>query len=61
MAFTKDAEKPIATGVMGRRFRFARALLPLFGSELVYCHAGSPTAEGQYGIREMELLLELLG
>ena len=61
LAFTKDAEKPIATGVMGKRFRFARAFLPLFGSELAYCHAGAPTAEGQYGIREMELLLELLG
>ncbi|MDT8357063.1 MAG: type I 3-dehydroquinate dehydratase [Methanomicrobiaceae archaeon] len=60
LAFTKDARKPIATGVRGREFRFARALLPLFGSELVYCHAGKPTAEGQYGIGEIKLLLELL-
>ena len=61
LAFTKDAEKPVATGVMGRRYRFVRALLPLFGSELVYCHAGEPTAEGQYGVGEIKILMELLG
>ncbi|OQC67187.1 MAG: 3-dehydroquinate dehydratase [Euryarchaeota archaeon ADurb.Bin009] len=45
---------------MGAGFRYARAVLPLFGSEFVFCHAGTPTAEGQYHIREMRQLADLL-
>ena len=58
MAFTLDAPKPICTGTMGTGFRYARALSPLFGSDLVYCHVGTPTAPGQYHINTMKHLLE---
>jgi 3-dehydroquinate dehydratase-1 len=52
IAFTHEAKKPICTGVMGSEFRYARAVLPLFGSELVYCHVGKTTAEGQYSVED---------
>ena len=32
IAFTHAVKKPVCTGVMGARFRYARAMLPLFGS-----------------------------
>jgi 3-dehydroquinate dehydratase-1 len=60
LSFTLDAEKPIITTVMGGEFRYARAFLPFFGSETVYCHIGTPTAEGQYDIRELKQVQELL-
>jgi 3-dehydroquinate dehydratase-1 len=60
VSFTFSAPKPICTGIMGSEFRYARAILPLFGSEFVYCHAGRPTADGQYHVREGKLLDELL-
>ena len=59
-AFTRAAKKPICTGVMGERFRYARAILPLFGSELVYCHTGEATAVGQYSVEEFVALKKLL-
>lgn len=59
-AFTRAAKKPICTGVMGERFRYARAILPLFGSELVYCHTGEATAAGQYSVEEFVALRKLL-
>ncbi len=55
-SYTLAAGKPLCTGVSGTQFRYARALLPLFGSELVYTHAGTPTAAGQYHIREFREL-----
>ncbi len=58
LSFTLGAEKPISTGIGGSRFRWGRILLPVFGSQLVYCHAGNPTAEGQYSIQEFRKLLE---
>ena len=60
VTFTHRAQKPICTSIMGAEFRSARAVLPLFGSEFVFCHAGTPTAEGQYHIREMRQLADLL-
>lgn len=48
--------RPVCTGICGSRFRFARLLLPLFGSEIAYCHMGDPTAEGQYHITEFRRL-----
>jgi 3-dehydroquinate dehydratase-1 len=60
IAFTRAAKKPVCTGVMGAAFRYARAILPLFGSELVYCHAGVPAAEGQYSVAEFVALQKLL-
>ena len=58
--FTHQAQKPVCTSIMGAEFRYARPILPLFGSEFVFCHAGTPTAEGQYHIREMRQLADLL-
>lgn len=60
IAFTHRTQKPVCTSIMGVEFRYARAILPLLGSEFVYCHAGTPTAEGQYHIREMRQLADLL-
>ncbi len=58
--FTHQGQKPICTSIMGAEFRYARAILPLFGSEFVFCHAGTPMAEGQYHIREMRQLADML-
>ncbi|HNX17157.1 MAG TPA: type I 3-dehydroquinate dehydratase [Methanoregula sp.] len=60
VAFTRAAKKPICTGVMGASFRYARAILPLFGSEFVYCHTGIPTAAGQYSVVDFITLAKLL-
>jgi 3-dehydroquinate dehydratase I len=60
LTFTQAAHKPICTGVMGAQFRHARAVLPLFGSEFVYCHTGAPTAEGQYSVEEFVQLRNIL-
>jgi 3-dehydroquinate dehydratase-1 len=60
ISFTRAAKKPVCTGVMGTAFRYARAILPLFGSELVYCSAGEATAEGQYSVEEFCALMKLL-
>jgi 3-dehydroquinate dehydratase-1 len=60
IAFTHTIQKPLCTGVMGTQFRYARAILPLFGSQLIYCSVGTPTAAGQYTIEEFVKLMELL-
>ena len=60
ISFTCAAKKPVCTGVMGSQFRYARAILGLFGSEFVYCHTGNPTAEGQYSVAEFAQLRNLL-
>lgn len=59
-AFTLHAEQPVITSVMGSRFRFARLILPLFGSSFLFCAAGRPTAEGQFSVREARELLDAL-
>lgn len=61
LTFTQAANKPICTGVMGAQFRHARAMLPLGGSEFVYCHMGDTTAEGQYSVEEFVQLRKILG
>lgn len=60
ISFTCAVNKPVCTGVMGSQFRYARAFLPFFGSEFVYCHTGTPTAEGQYSVAEFVQLRQLL-
>ena len=60
LAFTLAAKTPICTGVMGSTFQWARAMLPFFGSEFVYCHAGSATAVGQYSVEEFTELMKRL-
>jgi 3-dehydroquinate dehydratase I len=59
-SFTLGSAKPICTGVMGKQFAYGRILLPFFGSSLVYCHAGTPAAEGQYHIRDFRTILDLM-
>ncbi len=61
LRFTLEAEKPVCTGVLGDSFRFARAILPLFGSELVYAHAGTPAAPGQFSLEDFRKIQALLG
>jgi len=60
IVFTHAVKRPVCTGVLGAQFRFARAILPLFGSGLVYCHTGTRTAEGQYSVQEFVSLSGLL-
>ncbi|RXE55244.1 3-dehydroquinate dehydratase [Methanoculleus taiwanensis] len=60
LAFTAEAQKPICVSIVGDKYRYTRALLPLFGSEFAYCHAGTPTAKGQYHVEELKQLLEML-
>jgi len=61
ISFTHAVKLPVCTGVMGSEFRYARAVLALFGSELVYCHLGTPTAEGQFSVKEFTGLMLMLG
>jgi 3-dehydroquinate dehydratase-1 len=61
ISFTHAAKKPVCTGTMGAGFRYARLVLPLFGSEFVYCHVGTPTAEGQYSVAEVKEAMRLFG
>jgi 3-dehydroquinate dehydratase-1 len=56
-SFTYHAEKPVITSIMGEKFRFARILLPLFGSMMVFCYAGIPAAVGQFTVREARQIL----
>ncbi len=60
LAITAGTRSPICTGTMGTELRFGRVLTGLFGSEMVYCHFGTPTAVGQYHIKEMREILRLL-
>jgi 3-dehydroquinate dehydratase len=59
-SFTLAAEKPVVTSIMGEQYRYARVLFPLFGSMIVFCHAGIPTAPGQHHILEMREIFRLL-
>jgi 3-dehydroquinate dehydratase-1 len=60
ISFTHTIQKPLITGVMGTKFRYARAILPLFGSQFVYCSAGTATADGQYSITDFIRLMGLM-
>lgn len=60
-SFTSHAGKPVITSTMGGEFRFARILLPLFGSSIIFCYAGLPAAEGQFTVPEArQILIPLL-
>lgn len=60
LSFTRNAQKPIITSIMGTGFRYARLLLPLFGSFLIYCHCGTAASPGQYHIREWKEFCSLV-
>jgi len=61
LRFTLAAARPICTGVLGEEYRFARVILPFFGSELVYTHAGTQGAPGQFSLEDFRKLRTLLG
>lgn len=61
LKFTLEAEKPVCTGVLGEAYRFARAILPFFGSDLAYTHAGTPGAPGQFSLEDFKKIQALLG
>jgi 3-dehydroquinate dehydratase I len=61
LKFTLGAEKPVCTGVLGDEFRFARVILPFFGSELAYTHAGTQAAPGQFSLADFKNIQALLG
>ncbi|MFH0968842.1 MAG: type I 3-dehydroquinate dehydratase [Methanobacteriota archaeon] len=58
--FTYSAGKPLIVSVTGTICRYARPLLPLFGSLYAYCYIDDPTSPGQYSLREMRILFQLL-
>lgn len=58
--FTQRAEKPVITSIIGSKYRYARVMLPLFGSEMAFAYAGKATAEGQFPVREMRQMLDAL-
>jgi len=60
LEFTRKAEKPIITGVMGSKYRYGRILCSLFGSEIIYCRLESPAAEGQYTVAEASSIFDLI-
>lgn len=58
--FTHRTEKPIITSIIGSKYRYARVMLPLFGSDMAFGYAGQATAEGQYHVREMRQIIDAL-
>ena len=60
LSYVCTAKKPLCVSIMGEQFRYVRAFLPLFGSELVYCHTGTPTSPGQYRVDEFRQLMGML-
>ncbi|MDD1705407.1 MAG: type I 3-dehydroquinate dehydratase [Methanoregulaceae archaeon] len=58
--FTQRTEKPIITSIIGSKYRYARVMLPLFGSAMAFSYAGEPTAEGQFPVREIRTILDAL-
>jgi len=55
--FTLHAKQPIITSIMGSEFRFARVILPFFGSAMLFSYAGKPTSEGQFPVQEAKQLI----
>lgn len=60
LAFTRHAGKPVITSIMGERFRYARLILPLFGSSMIYCHCGAAASPGQYHVSEWRAFCTLV-
>ncbi|OPX66136.1 MAG: 3-dehydroquinate dehydratase [Methanoregulaceae archaeon PtaB.Bin056] len=60
LSFTRQARKPVITSTMGTGFRYARLLLPLFGSYLIFCHCGTAASPGQYHVREWKEFCRLV-
>lgn len=60
LSFTLNAGKPVITSIMGTGFRYARLMLPLFGSYLIFCHCGQAASPGQYHLEEWKEFCTLL-
>jgi 3-dehydroquinate dehydratase I len=56
LSFTLHAGKPVVTSFMGGKYNYMRPLLPLFGSEWIFGHAGEATAAGQYHISDIQAI-----
>lgn len=56
----KYSKKPVITSIMGSKYYWARVIMPLFGSEFVYCHSGEAAAEGQYELDAMNEIFSLI-
>jgi 3-dehydroquinate dehydratase I len=61
LSFTSRSGKPIVTSIMGEKYRHVRVLLPLFGSEFLFAHAGDPASPGQYHISDVREIYRRLG
>ncbi|HUU74935.1 MAG TPA: type I 3-dehydroquinate dehydratase [Methanoregulaceae archaeon] len=59
-AFTHHSPKPVITSIMGEKFRFARIMLALFGSSVLFSYVGSPASAGQFHLKEAIDLLRSL-
>jgi len=55
-----NSGRKIITSIMGSEYYWARVIMPLFGSEFVYCHSGEAAAEGQYEIERMKQIFALI-
>jgi 3-dehydroquinate dehydratase-1 len=60
LEFTHATAKPVIVSVTGILCRYARPLLPLFGSLFTYCYIDNPTSPGQYSLEEIKTLGRLL-
>jgi 3-dehydroquinate dehydratase-1 len=60
LQFTHNAPKPLIVSVTGTSCRYARPILPLFGSLWTYCYIENPTSPGQYSPEEMRTLAHSL-
>jgi len=46
--------------LIGEEYRFTRIISSLSGSPFIYCHAGTPTAPGQFSVEEIYRLRNIL-
>ena len=60
LQFLVHAEKPICLSIMGDSYSWLRPIFLIMGSHCAYCHAGDATATGQFHIREMREIHNLL-
>ncbi|MBP2132304.1 3-dehydroquinate dehydratase-1 [Methanomicrobium sp. W14] len=58
--FTIKSQKPLITSIMGKKYKAVRIPLIILGSMLIYCHSGSEASEGQYHIKDIKKLKEIL-
>ncbi|MBN2734334.1 MAG: type I 3-dehydroquinate dehydratase [Methanomicrobiaceae archaeon] len=60
ISFIINIKKPFIASVMGEKFKCARIPLLLFGSMIIYCHSGKKASKGQYHIKDINKILDLI-